>query len=196
MKVFISYNNKLSKMMLGSVEDLKGAILFSVMEKNLEDKALIQNQLGLLLASQGGEYKPFISSSVNEALNLNMQSTKQQLDLFKALQGTGPTTQILNQSNTAIKSIGTHEAMQILEKEGLTKLSYDPDHYKTLAATNGLEKVPEVRAKFMNQSATDGQSLMVSPNRNNTPQEPTKHQKRRVIEEDIDEEEFLPDTES
>lgn len=193
MKAYIEYQNRLAKVMLGNSGGILGALQFLGLEKILENEALVSNQLRCLQASQGGEYKAYISSSVNEVLGLKMKSTDAILGLFKHLKPTGPTIAIQNnngaQSSSAIKAIGMTEALQILDQQGLTNLSYNPQSYTHLHEAHNIGSGPEVRANHMALSATDGMSLLTSPKVQNKDE---GHINRRAIEENLDTEEHLP----
>jgi hypothetical protein len=181
--------------MLGKGQDLEGAILFLGFSELLEDKIEASNQLRLLQASQGGTYKAYISSSVNEALSIKMKSTDAILGLFKALKPTSSQNiNIQNNANinTSVKAIGMSEALQILSDQGLTKVSYDPNAYPQILADLG-PNIPEVRANFMDASNTDGMKLISKQNADPdaNPDPKAHHRNRRSLEEDIDEESFL-----
>lgn len=189
MKAYLDYQGQLSRVMLGNVENVKGALLFSAMEKNLENEAYCHDQLRLLQASQGGTYKAFISSSVNDAIGLKMQSSKALMDMYKMLNPSGPSIAIQHNHNQpvgAIKSVGQTEALQILQKEGLLAINYDPTYNAKLIGTHNLDKAPEVRATHQATSTTDGVTLLTGPaNINN------HHKTRRSKEEGLDEETFI-----
>lgn len=205
MKTWLSYQGKISKVMLGNMDQIRGALIFFGLNNALEDKAMASNQLQLLQASQQGRYQAYISSAVNEALNINISATKSLMDIFKALTPNSHTLIQNNigteQPNSAIKAIGTQEAINLLHKEGLTTLSYNPN--PTIVNAYSLDKAPEVRAKFMNASSTDGMSLLVAPGSKaqgieDIGPEPTNpkshHITRREEEEGLDVEDFLGDS--
>jgi len=186
MKAYINYQNKLSGVILGDKESLKGALIFSILEKNLEDRQGIAEQLYLLRRSQSGRYKPFISTAVNEALDLSLKSTKSFLDLYRVMapNPNQSTTNILNnlQPETATKSISISEALILLEKEGLAQISYDENRYPNIKAQNLLDNAPEVRANFQSSERSDAISLVKSKSTT----EDLGHPNRRGVDENLD----------
>jgi len=199
MKAYIDYQAKMSKVMLGNGSDVGGALLFLGLEKILENEAIGSQQLQLLQASQGNGYKAYISSSVNEAINLKMKATEAILGLYKAIRPQGPTSLIQNNfgpnsanPNEAIKAIGMAEALQILNEKGLTKIDHNPQSHQHLIPIHSLENVPEVRANYMDASNTDGMALVAKLNTNDEEIKDNKshHRNRRSIEEGLDEENF------
>lgn len=182
MKAYIEYQDKMARVMIGNKDKLQGALLFLGLNKILEDKAQISGQVRILETSQGGRYKSFISSSVNESLGLSLQATKAIIDLYKAIssadKGTSNPINIQNNiNNTPIQAIGINEAMNLLHKEGLTNLDYGAPNPKLIEAHN-LDEMPEVRATHMAKVLTDGIASTVDHK--------TKHDDRRALEEGLD----------
>jgi hypothetical protein len=200
MKAYLEYNSKMSKVMLGTGDRIKGALDFLGLEKILEHQALVSQQLQLLQASQGSSYKPYISSSVNEALKLNLDGIKGMVDISKALSGHNPYQNGLNfqqnnylnpnlsQTNPAMKAIGINEALNIIHEQGLGTISYNPNDYLHLRKAHDLDSQPEVLATKQAMSNTDGMTLLEGPKTKSN-----HHESRRSIEENIDEETFLPE---
>jgi len=62
----------------------------------LQDRGLILQQLELLLVSQDGKYKPFVSSEVNKTLKLALDSNKNISEIYKQFTSQSATTNILN----------------------------------------------------------------------------------------------------
>ena len=182
MKAYIEYQDKMAKVMIGNKDRLGGALLFLGLNKILEDKALISRQVGILETSQGGRFKSFVSSAVNESLGLSLHATKAIIDLYKAISGpnngtSNPINIQNNISNTPIQAVGINEALNILNKEGLLNLDYGAPNPRLIEAHN-LHEVPEVRATHMAKVATDGIAF-------NT-EHKSKHEDRRAIEEGLD----------
>lgn len=192
LKAFTEYQAKMSNVVVGLGNNIRGALIFQALEKNLEDQALVSQQLQLLQASQGNSYKAYISSSVNEILGLKLKSSAAILDILKAVSGPGMgtgNTLIQNNFGTqnevpATKSLGINEALGLLQKNGLLPMAYQATDFTDLRQKNNLESVPEVRATHQAQVATDGMSLLTPPTSNN------KHIDRRANEEDADIEEL------
>lgn len=99
------------------------------LKNGLEDRAYAMNQLELLLASQGGEYQPFISSTVNDAIRGLMTSNKTFLELAKLLQ---PTASQLTINNTQVANTGVingispNEAVKLIENNSHIDLLQQP----------------------------------------------------------------------
>lgn len=82
-------------------EENARAIFSQSLIKGLEIQALSHHQVQILMASQGGEYRPFISATVNQAL-ANLNSTQAGIhSLLKMLTEKQSTNIILNQYNTS-----------------------------------------------------------------------------------------------
>lgn len=127
------------------------ANFFGTWQKILETHSLTAHQASVLMASQGAEYKAFISPAVNQALaNMNM-TTKTQLEALKMIMGTqlGPqgslpsvpgntTNNTYITTDMAVKAIKEH-SQSLMENEAAldTKLI-------TLKAND--PEIPEVSA--------------------------------------------------
>lgn len=82
-----------------SLESSIQSLISLSIQFSLEDRSKILDQYQSLKASQGSEYKPFISSEVNKALKLLLESNKSfQESLNPLIPKQGNNTLILNQS--------------------------------------------------------------------------------------------------
>jgi hypothetical protein len=83
----------------GFEEDYRLAsdIKFQALKKSLEAIHKASEQLSLLQSSQGDGYKPFISSEVNKALKVYIDSTKNASDIASTFEPKQATINILNQ---------------------------------------------------------------------------------------------------
>lgn len=199
-KRFMAYQNKLSKAFLGKGQDTTGALGFFSLKAALEGYLASSAQLAVLTRSQGGQYKPYISSSVNEALGQNTAAIRTLLDYYKVLKPTGPTNalQINNygasegNNPTALKTISINEAMKLLDDKGINKIGYDENLYPEVKTTHLSESVPEVRATHQDMSRSDAMPLILPGTKAKAEGTtmPTKagHITRRIKEEGIDEE--------
>lgn len=119
----------------------------------LNDRGLIQKQALDLMASQGAQYQPYMSSTVNQALKNLLDSQKPFTDLLKVFQV--PTTNILVQNNGSQngqpsvpnKSVSIQDAIQLINEsnEGLGLLER-PEARLALQEQYGTEQFPEVVA--------------------------------------------------
>lgn len=86
----------------------------------IQDRGQIQKQVEDLLRSQGGKYMPFVTSEVNKALKLTLDSNKNLIETFKSLL-TNNQTNILNIFNQP----GTSESESLLTPEHAIQLILD-----------------------------------------------------------------------
>jgi len=88
----------------------------------IQDRGLIRLQTENLLKSQGDKFQPFISTEVNKALKLNLESNKNMMELFKPYFTPSATQQVLNiygnvkQANKE-NLITTEDALIIIQSE-------------------------------------------------------------------------------
>lgn len=104
-------------------------VIFSKSQKNcLEIEALARAQTNILLASQGGEYKPFISAEVNRSISNMISSTKPQQDLLRLILDSGkgnPLSREASNNGGSSNSIGKDEALQIIQENTQSLLLND-----------------------------------------------------------------------
>ncbi len=203
-KRWIEYQNKLSNAFIGKAGNGAGAIGFFSLEAAMEGYLASSAQLAVLTRSQGGQYKPYISSSVNEALGQNTAAIRTLLDFYKTMKGSSPTNalQINNYGasegtdTTALKSISINEAMKLLEDEGITKIGYDESLYPTVKSDHLSSDIPEVRATHQEMSKSDAMPIMLPTTKAQTKgtsegKVPSKHLTRRIEEEGINDEDDI-----
>lgn len=187
-KHYIRYSEKMGQVFNNQkAGGLAGVIQFEVLAKILEDRAAIAMQQAILTKSQGGQYKPFISSAVNDILNIQLSSTKVMMEYAKMLTPTGPNLAFnqYNQFNPAnpnpgIKAIGVSEAMHILEEKGVLHIS--PESFAQLPIASSIPSLPEVRANHQHGNMDDAKLVKSSK---------LHHVKRRVKDEGLDEEDLV-----
>ena len=63
--------------------ELQKSLIALSLQNLISDKVQTQHQLNILKKAQGNDYKPFISSTVNQSLKINLDSTKQITDFLK-----------------------------------------------------------------------------------------------------------------
>lgn len=104
-------------------KELLEGLLGQQLAWTFEDRMEVQNQLELLKRSQGGRYAPFISSEVNKALKLKLETTTSLQSLVRSFTGGGQGSSInifnqFNQQNNGEKDgVTTREALEIIQEE-------------------------------------------------------------------------------
>lgn len=86
---------------------------------------LAHDQATLLLKAQGGKYKPFISSAVNDAIRGQLQATKVQMDMVKLLNDMSLLQTYI--PDKAVQFIGTDEALRLIRQEVQVPLLSNPE---------------------------------------------------------------------
>jgi len=158
-KGIMSYGNQLgdiTKEMLGggTMNDTVRALKFLTINWGLEDRSKAQQQLTLLLSSQGAKYTPFISGEVNKAIKLVMDSTAQMLTVVKSIVPQGSNSQgpfidadyNENNPNEMSSGITIDEAVRFLKQENVTPLKDDTNAQEALYLEYNIEDTPEVNA--------------------------------------------------
>lgn len=101
----------------------------------IQDKGRITQQVNMLEKEQGGKYKPFITSEMNQALKLSLESNKSLMDLFshltKAQQGKDPSQGLLgilspNKEKENENYLTTTNAIKLLEQQSNTNNTLPP----------------------------------------------------------------------
>lgn len=198
MKAFLKMNEKAAAVMLpGGGRQQAGALIFFSLQKILESQSEISNQREILKRSQGDRHKAFVTGDLNNVLRMEQDGTKYLLDIAKALSGlNGPTGQFGTNNpmvqmgsngpntNTSIKSIGVNEALQILQDEGLTDLTFNPHDYEGISKQHQISAMPEVRANLQIGNMDDAKYMEAKDNK-------VHHRTRRVRDERLDSEEII-----
>ena len=70
-------------------EELINALIGQQIAWALEDRMIVDGQVRLLQKSQGQQYTPFVTSEVNKAIGMKIQTTAQLGGILKGLQGGG-----------------------------------------------------------------------------------------------------------
>jgi len=112
----------------------------------LEDRGLIMQQLNLLLTSQDGKYKPFVTGEVNKALKLALESNKNISELYKTFFTTqSSTTNILIQgaNKEANEDLLTPDKALTILHEDPRLLSLPSSPAKTLPANSDLSSLAD-----------------------------------------------------
>jgi hypothetical protein len=149
MLAMIKAVNRGGKAMLGNTEEAWAGLLSLSISEALADNTLAYDQVQAMLVSQGGAYQPFISQTVNQALQTKLQATKGLLDIAKALKGPSASTIINNTNQQAsllpANAISTHEAMKMIEASKTAGLLNNPEAQQLLLKPY-QEGLPEVVA--------------------------------------------------
>lgn len=130
-------------------ESLARVVFLGLLKKSQEAQSEAQQQLAILKASQGGQYKAFISGEVNKAVKNLMDSTKPTLEIIKALQERNPNNIFTNpaaQSNTQNNIyITTTEASKMLTDKPIPTLLTDQSLLDEMGQS--IQSLPDVNAK-------------------------------------------------
>lgn len=186
-----------------SQEEIMNAVIGQSISWVLEDRLDIQNQVDILKASQGGEYKPFISAEVTKAIALKLSSSNTLQSVIKGLSGSS--INIFNQQNNETTNIGysQEEAMELIQsalkdKNPLTLI--EEAEYELI----GLGELPEVIATKQTGVNLDKEGISINKPEltqaidnykgNLEEADKTHHEMRREIELNIDPDEKDPET--
>lgn len=184
-------------------EELINSLIGQQIVWALEDRLAIEGQVKLLQRSQGQQYIPFISSEVNRALGMKLQTTANLSSILKGLNGGGSINIFNQQNNTEINNTLTMEqAIQIVGDENAKLLSKDKElqyieaHYDTdtlpeVVATKQLgvdtsKEGLELNTGELNKAADEYKAILVSSDQDH-------HDMRREIELQVDLNEDDPD---
>ena len=121
----------------------------------MEDRMAIDGQVRILQASQGNKYTPFVTSEVNKALGMKIQTTGTLTNILKSLQG-GGSINIFNQNNVNNQqnNLTLEEAVAIVCEENAKTLD-KPKEIKYIEERYDIEdpeKFPSVVANQMDTS--------------------------------------------
>lgn len=127
----------------------------------LEDRMTVERQVQLLQRSQGGKYTPFVTSEVNKALGLRLQTTSNLTGILKAIQGGGSINIFNNQQNNNVdEQVNLETVIHIIGEEN-AKLNTADNDLKMLAAEYQVQELPEVVATKQTGINTDKEGLNV-----------------------------------
>lgn len=189
-------------------QELINGLLGQQLSWALEDRMEINQQLEILKASQGGHYTPFISSEMNKALKLRLESSNSLQQVIRTFTG-GSTTNIFaqfNQQNNIQNNqgISREEAMELIS-EHEKFLENKSDQAKYLEQAYDLKQLPQIVANEDIQD-TDGSAFNVNRQELNEITDDYKgaiemsskerHEMRREIEMNIDPDEEDPEFDS
>ena len=144
-------------------EQIITGLMGTMMSWTIEDRMRVNNQIELLMASQGGRYTPFISAEVNKALKMGIDSTTSMQSMVQKFMGGSGTTNIFNmfqQNNTQEVNnqyVTQAQVLDILTQED--KLLDKPQEAKLLETRYDIGSLPEVVAVNQNGGLRAKESL-------------------------------------
>ena len=190
----INYGTNLQSMMdkLTNNDALR-ALQSLAIKSSLEDRGRAVEQYSILKSSQGNGYKAFISSEVNKALKLVMDSGQNMALLVKNM-GSGSPTNILiqNAQPGALQGpqhgqdyVTIDKAIMLIKDSGIVPLGLDTLKQERLYLENGIEDTPEVNALMQEGVDTSKEALNLGTI-TDFRDEDYGHEDRRAYEEDVD----------
>jgi len=182
-----SYSTNIQDTMLdiGQPDTLR-ALLSLSFKYALEDRGRAIEQYSILAASQGGNYKPFISSEVTKALKLLMESGQAIGQLIP--KSGGNTFNILNQPNGAQSpgqegALTVDKAIMLIKDMNIQPLSLDASAKDAIYEVEGIDATPEVCALKQEGIDTSKEALNINKL---TELGEDWHENHRAIEEGFD----------
>ena len=190
-------------------EQMVESLLGQTVMWTLEDRMDVQSQLDLLKTSQNGKYTAFISSEVNKALKLKLDSTAAMQGLMRALSGNNT----VNIFNNPVQNNQTNIQQGVNQEEALALITQaihelpegkKHDDLNFIEATYDVNSFPEVVATNQADINADREGLKIMKKENNKIIDNYKihrseqgeldmHEIRREIELEIDDDEDDPE---
>lgn len=167
----------------------------------LEDRMEVINQVNVLKSSQNGKYTPFISSELNKALKLRLESSSSLQQLLRSMAGGNSSINIFQQfnqqNNTSVEEaqyITIEEAREIIQQQ--SSIENKSEEAKYLEAQYDIKSLPEVVANKQEGVDTSKEGLTLNKTEINAITDDYKgtieasskehHELRREIEQRID----------
>lgn len=126
-------------------DDLINALMGQQIAWSLEDRMAVEGQVKILQVSQGQQYTPFITTELNKALGLKMQTTANLANILKSIQGGGSINIFNQQSNVEVQSVTLEQAVQIVGEENAKMIGKNAN-IQYLEAHYDVDQLPEVVA--------------------------------------------------
>ena len=141
----------------------RGAVLRLFFE-SAELSALTSQQTAILMASQGGTYKPFISGEVNRAIGNQIAAMKPKLDLMKLLldgksSSNGPGLPVEPGAAQQGKFMTIEMAHNMLNDTPLTVMSDSATRDHILTNSTDLKLIPETNPNYQGGDILRSSSL-------------------------------------
>ena len=129
---------------------------------SLENQALNAQQVRVLMAAQGTEYVPFLTSALNQALANNTAALKPTIEILGKMMGqSGQLNQVnIDMGNKNNVYMTTQEAMRIIEQKNQSVLM---DSGALNRVEDGLIGLPEVRANQQGNLSHLGLKIQEKP---------------------------------
>lgn len=189
-------------------KDNQEKIMNSLIGQNLtwllEDRMEVENQLSILKLSQGGKYKPFITSEVNKTLGLKLNTSANLQSFIRSLSGGNNYINIFNQNNQVNQQnnqfISYDDALKIVQEDSDRFLSSDKE-LKYIESNYDIDELPEVVATKQLGVDTTKEGLNLSSHDISSTidayykelDEPVTHENRREKELGVDDESEDPE---
>lgn len=140
-------------------------ILLSVLKNEIFKKALnhsqiADNQVSTMLKSQKNGYKPFISSTVNQAISNTFAADKSLMEFYRLLDKGTPNAAPNNSLHFHVPNpksdiLTTESALALMAQNQPIRLLTDGGLKEDLKAQYGITSLPEVRANYQEGVGTD-----------------------------------------
>lgn len=177
-------------------EELINRLLGEQVSWALEDRMAIEHQVQVLQRSQGNRYTPFVTSEVNRALGMKLQSTANLTGILKSLQGGGSINIFNHQEiNQVEEQVNLEQVINIIGEQNAKMVDPGKD-LKYLAETYHVDELPEVVATKQLGVSTEKEGLSIASGKLDQITDNYKgvlnsfeedhHEIRREIEEQVD----------
>ena len=172
------------------IQDTVRALQSIAINGTLQASGLMLEQAQILRASQGSEYKAFISSTYNIALKNNLDASRQVMDMAKQLsgpQGPGTVVNIQNNSSASTEnSLTPGQAVLLMEKTmGRINPAQDTETNEALFLEHNIGDMPEVDARKQTNKGGN-EALDMHKIADSTIGDHITHEDRREAEYEID----------
>lgn len=155
-KVYAKGLNKLSGIdnVIG-LQKMSSVILGKAIWEVTRDRQLIENQVDMLIKSQGNRYVPFLSDTLNRAIGFMQNSTKNSLELYNSIaKNSASTLQVLTIQNNFLKANQSSESFTQLQAIELLESKALPLHEKgqELEKSYASDNLPNILASEVQSS--------------------------------------------
>lgn len=163
-------------------------------KKSLNHSQTADLQLGTMLKSQGGKYKPYISGEVNRAISGALAADKNLLDLYRTLdqshRAASPNHYLVPGSNPQSESdaLTPEKAIKLMNTEQPMRLLTEPQLKDQLKEQYNIDDLPEVRANYQQGVDTDGSLIPTTDTAATIVSSKVRHEVRRESDFEDDDE--------
>lgn len=174
-----------------NMEQVARALLNTTISWSLSDRHTTIAQVEALKASQGNSYKPFVSSTLNQAIANQLSQTRAFFDIAKSLITPQKGSVIVNQNNQnnineTHTYVGPNEAVKLIDENRTKDLLQDPDQQHNLYLNHHIKGLPEVVAT--KQQYNPEGSFIIPPKLKSI----DHHENRREDDGPIEEADIIP----